>query len=61
MDCLFGGGTTEANLNLVQKIQNLLARIICNNFYYIHPRGIDLIRHWNFRPYEKDGTIFCMF
>ena len=38
------GCTTEVNLNRVQRIQNLLARIICNNFDYIHSRGIDLVR-----------------
>ena len=38
------GCTTEVNLNRVQRIQNLLARIICNNFYYIHSHGIDLVR-----------------
>ena len=36
--------TTEVNLNRVQRIQSLLARIICNNFDYIHSRGIDLVR-----------------
>ena len=36
------GCTTEVNLNRVQRIQNLLVRIICNNFDYIHLRGIDL-------------------
>ena len=38
------GCTTEVNPNRVQRIQNLLARIICNNFDYIHSRGIDLVR-----------------
>ena len=38
------GCTTEVNLNRVQRIQNLLARIICDNFDYIHSRGIDLVR-----------------
>ena len=38
------GGTTEVNLNRVQQIQNLLARIMCNSFDYIHSRGIDLVR-----------------
>ena len=37
------GCTTEVNLNRVQRIQNLLVRIICNNFDYIHSRGIDLV------------------
>ena len=37
------GCTTEVNLNRVQRIQNLLARIICYHFDYIHSRGIDLI------------------
>ena len=38
------GCSAEVNLNRVQRIQNLLARIICNNFDYIHSRGIDLVR-----------------
>ena len=38
------GCTAEVNLKRVQRIQNLLARIICNNFDYIHSRGIDLVR-----------------
>ena len=38
------GCTTEVNLNRVKRIQNLLARIICNNFDYIHSRGIGLVR-----------------
>ena len=38
------GCTTELNLNRGQRIQNLLARIICDNFDYIHSRGIDLVR-----------------
>ena len=38
------GCTTEVSLNRVQRIQNLLARIISNNFDYIHSRGIDLVR-----------------
>ena len=28
----------------VKRIQNLLARIICDNFDYIHSRGIDLVK-----------------
>ena len=35
------GCTTEVNLNRVQRIQNLLARIMSNNFDAIHSRGID--------------------
>ena len=38
------GGTTKVNPNRVQQIQNLLARIICNSFDYIHACGIDLVR-----------------
>ena len=38
------GCTTEVNINSVQRIKNLLARIICNNFDYIHSRDIDLLR-----------------
>ena len=54
------GCTTEVNLNRVQRIQNLLAKIICDNFDYIHSRGIDF-HHWNSRPYEKEETTFCVF
>ena len=56
------GCTTEVNLNRVQRIHNLLARIICNNFDYIHSRGIDLV--WSLKLqtiYEKDETTFCVF
>ena len=35
------GCTAEVYLNRVQRIQNVLARILCNNFEYIHSRGID--------------------
>ena len=52
------GCNTEVNLNRVQRIQNLLARIICNDFDYIQSCGIDLVRS---RPYEKDGTTLCVF
>ena len=38
------GSTTGVNLSRVQRIQNLLARIIYNNFDYIHWRGIDLVQ-----------------
>ena len=37
------GYTTEVNLNRVQRIQNVLARVISNNFDYIHSCGIDLV------------------
>ena len=38
------GCTTEANLDRTQRIQNLLARIMCNNFDYINFRGIEMVR-----------------
>ena len=37
------GCTTEGNLDHVQGIQNLCARIICKNYDYINTRGIDLV------------------
>ena len=58
------GCAAEVNLNLlnrVQRIQNLLARIICNNFDYIHSRGIYFVRSLKLRPYEMDETTFCVF
>ena len=38
------GCTTEASLDRKQIIQNLLARIICNNFDYINSCGIEMVR-----------------
>ena len=38
------GCTTEAYLDRIQRIQNLLARIMCNNFDYINFRGIEMVR-----------------
>ena len=53
--------TTEVNLNRVQRIQNLLARIICNNFDYIHSRGIDLVRSLKLQTIrERQDYILCV-
>ena len=38
------GCTTEDNLDRIQRIQNLLARIMCNNFDYIKFRRIEMVR-----------------
>ena len=38
------GCTTEVNLNRVQRIQNLLARIICNNFELNQYHALQTIR-----------------
>ena len=38
------GCTTEANLDRIQRIQNWLARIMCNNFDYINFRVIEMVR-----------------
>ena len=43
------GCTTEVNPNHVQRIENLLAMIICNNFDYIHSSGIGLVRSLKFQ------------
>ena len=37
-------GVVLRKLTSIVYIQNLLARIICDNFDYIHSRGIDLVR-----------------
>ena len=37
------GCTTDANLDRTQRIQTLLARIICNNFDYINSHGIEMV------------------
>ena len=55
------GCATKVNPNRVQRIQNLLARIICNDFDYIHSRDIDLVPPLKLRQYEKDETTFCVF
>ena len=52
------GGTTDVNLNRVQRIQNLLARIICYNFDYIHSRGIDLVRSLKFQTIRERRDYF---
>ena len=41
------GCTTEVNLNRVQRIQNLLVRIICNNFHYTVRDGVS-----NHQPHD---------
>ena len=38
------GCTREANLDRIQRIQNLLASIMCNNFDFINFRGIEMVR-----------------
>ena len=52
------GCTTEVNLDRVQRIQNLLARIICNNFDYIHSRGIDLVRSYKLQTIRERRDYF---
>ena len=52
------GCTTEVNLNRAQRIQNLLARIICNNFDYIHSRGIDLVRSLKLQNIQERRDYF---
>jgi len=38
------GHTTMTNINRIQRLQNLAARIIMNNFDYINTRGNDLVK-----------------
>jgi len=38
------GHTTMINLNKIQRLQNLAARIILNDFDYINTRGINLVK-----------------
>ena len=55
------GCATEVNLNRVQWIQSLLARIMCNNFDYIHSRGIDLFRSLKFQILrERRDSFLCV-
>ena len=55
------GCTTEANLDRIQKIQNLLARTMCNNFDYINFRWLKWFELWDYRVYVKGETTFYMF
>ena len=41
------GCTTESDLDRIQRIQNVLARIVCNNLDYINFRGIEMV--WTLR------------
>ena len=38
------GKTTITNINKIQRLQNLAARVTVNNFDYINTRGIDLVK-----------------
>ena len=38
------GCTTEANLDCIHRIQNVLARTMCNNFNYINFCGVEMVR-----------------
>ena len=38
------GHTTMTNINKIQRLQNLSARIIVDNFDYINVRGVDLVK-----------------
>ena len=38
------GCTTEANLDRIQRIQNYIARIMCNNFDFINLHGIEMVQ-----------------
>ena len=55
------GCIMEVNLNRVQRIQNLLARIIYNNIDYIHSPGIDLVRPSKFQTIrERRDHFLCV-
>jgi hypothetical protein len=38
------GHTTMTNINKIQRLQNLAARIVTNNFDYVNTRGIDIVK-----------------
>ena len=38
------GHTTAENIGKIQRLQNLAARIILNNFDYVNYRGLDLVK-----------------
>ena len=50
--------TTQVSLNHVQQIQNLLTRIIYDNFDYIHSRGMDLVWSLKFQTIRERRDYF---
>ena len=52
------GWTIEANLGRIQRIQNLLARIMCNNFDYIYFRGITMVRNLRLQTIRERRDYF---
>ena len=53
--------TTEANLDRIQRIQNLLARIMWNNLDGINFRGIEMVRTLRFHTIrERRGYFLCI-
>jgi len=46
------GYTSTENINLLQKIIHLSARIICNNYDFINSRGADLVKELGWNNFE---------
>ena len=47
------GYTTAENINRVQRIINLCARIVCNNYDFINCRGADLLKELGWNTFEE--------
>ena len=55
------GSTTEGNLNKIQRIQNLAARILTGNYDFINYRGIDLVKSLKlFNIRERRDYFLCV-
>jgi len=51
--CTAWGNTSCKNMQQVQRLQNLGARIVTNNFDYINVRGIDLVKKLGWQTVEE--------
>ena len=53
--------TTEAKLDRKRRIQNLLARIVCDNFDYINLRGIEMVQTLRVQTiHERRDYFLCI-
>ena len=47
------GHVSQGNCDIAQRIQNMAARVICNNYDYIDTRGIDLVNYLGWRTFSE--------
>ena len=47
------GNTSKENINRIQSIINLCARIVSNNYDFVNSRGIDLVKSLGWNTFEE--------